>query len=174
MQHVKVGGSLGSEPNSEPYREHFGQRILIRCESIKFKLQAASENEQEGSYQVEPYFTSLALFDVRQNRKLTENFHFDVNHSKVREMLPNDENEENTIKKSLSSEIANLPDEWIIYPKRALFSVSNPHPDIYLVLRIDKVLQGAINTASEPYIRSAKDSRLGSKVQKSAKAFCQR
>lgn len=169
-----MGTSIASEPSSEPYREHFGQRILIRCESIKFKLQAVSEDEQEGLCQVEPYFTSLALFDARQNRKLTENFYFDVNHYKALAMLPTEENIGMNVKKCLSSEIAKLPDEWIIYPKRALFSVSNPHPDIYLVLRIDKVLQGAINTASEPYIRSGKDSRLGSKVQKSAKAFCQR
>ncbi|KAK6623677.1 hypothetical protein RUM43_009529 [Polyplax serrata] len=173
MPHIKVGASNTSEPNCEPYREHFGLRILIRCESIKFKLQALEE-DQDSPGQVEPYFTSLALFDVRQNRKLTENFYFDVNHSKARAMIPADEGGSANVKKSLATEISKLPDEWIIYPKQALFSVSNPHPDIYLVLRIDKVLQGAINTACEPYVKSARDPRLGSKVQKTAKAVCQR
>lgn len=174
IQHIKVGTSNTAEPNSEPYREHFGQRILVRCESIKFKLQAALEDEKDSVCQVEPYFASLALFDVRQNRKLTENFYVDVNHPRARAMLPYDENEALSVKKCFSTEIANLPDEWVVYPKQGLFSVSSPHPDIYLVLRIDKVLQGSISTASEPYIRSAKDPRLGTKVQKTAKAFCQR
>lgn len=97
-----------------------------------------------------------------------------MNHSKARAMIPADEGGSANVKKSLATEISKLPDEWIIYPKQALFSVSNPHPDIYLVLRIDKVLQGAINTACEPYVKSARDPRLGSKVQKTAKAVCQR
>lgn len=33
--------------------------------------------------QVEPYLTTLALFDAKEGRKLTEDFHLDVNHSVV-------------------------------------------------------------------------------------------
>lgn len=53
--------------------------------------------------------------------------------------------------------------------------VSKPHSDIYLVLRVDKVLQGSIIRVSEPYIKattSNKDSGL--KVFKAVKNICQR
>ena len=44
-------------------------------------------------------------------------------------------------------------DVWPVEARRALFTVSYPHPDIYLVVRIDKVLQGPLNACVEPYIR---------------------
>lgn len=89
-------------------------------------------------------------------------------------MVTLDNNDGINVKKCLSSELAQLADEWIAFPRQAVFSVSSPHPEIYLVLRIDKVLQGAIGPASEPYIRSTKDPRLGSNVHKKVKACCQR
>ena len=42
---------------------------------------------------------------------------------------------------------------WPAEARRALFTVSYPHPEVYLVVRIDKVLQGAMNSCAEPYIR---------------------
>lgn len=36
---------------------------------------------------MEPYVTTLALFDAREGRKLTEDFHLDINHSVVSGML---------------------------------------------------------------------------------------
>lgn len=42
----------------DPYREQFGQRILIKCDSLKFRLQTPLENcEKETFVQAEPYFT---------------------------------------------------------------------------------------------------------------------
>lgn len=52
-----------SPDHVEPYREIFGQRVLLRCESIKFKLQAV--DEKDNLCQVEPYHTVLCLFDAR-------------------------------------------------------------------------------------------------------------
>lgn len=57
---------------------------------------------------------------------------------------------------------------------QAVFSVSKPHADIYLVLRIDKILQGSITQVAEPYTRSTKDPRLGLKVHKTVRASSQR
>lgn len=53
--------------------------------------------------------------------------------------------------------------------------ISKPHSDIYLVLRIDKILQGSIVRVSEPYIKaSANNKDNGFKVAKSVKNICQR
>lgn len=57
---------------------------------------------------------------------------------------------------------------------QAIFNINNPHPDIFLVVRIDKLLQGNIYQISEPYLRATKDPRLGLKVHKQARACCQR
>lgn len=53
--------------------------------------------------------------------------------------------------------------------------VSKPHSDIFLVLRVDKVLQGSIVRVSEPYIKTTTNNKdCGLKVFKSVKNICQR
>lgn len=44
-----------------------------------------------------------------------------------------------------------------IYPSilQGIFSVTNPHADIFLVARVEKVLQNGITHCSEPYIKSS-------------------
>ena len=37
--------------------------------------------------------------------------------------------------------------------RRAVFSVTVPHDEVYLVLRVDRVLQGDPVKADEPYMR---------------------
>lgn len=169
----------------EPYKEFFGQRIMIKCESINFKLQVPID-EKETLCQVEPYHTTLCLFDAKSGRKLTENFHFDINSTTVRSLMPNLPNGLNCDAKNISNDTknssyhittnipTNVPQEWIMFPKQAILNVTNPHSDIYMVVRIEKILQGSIYQSSEPYIRATKDNKLGVKVQKSVAACCQR
>lgn len=115
-----------SEMNVDPYKEQFGQRIKIRCESLKFRLQAPID-ENETLCQVEPYQTSLCLFDARTGKKLTENFHFDVNHPVVRDMAkelcPASILTENDDCSVLSKELKNIPSDWIKYPKQVLIII---------------------------------------------------
>lgn len=165
----------------EPYKEFFGQRILLKCESIHFKLQVPID-EKDTLCQVEPYHTTLCLFDAKTGRKLTENFHFDINSPTVRSLIITSQNGVNCDTKNGSGDSyhtttnipSNIPQEWTMYPKQAIFSVTNPHSDIYMVVRIEKILQGSICQTSEPYIRATKDPKLGLKVQRSIAACCQR
>ncbi|XP_057325531.1 dedicator of cytokinesis protein 9 isoform X4 [Microplitis mediator] len=176
--HLTLGKTQGNliDGNIDPYKEQFGQRIFIKCETLKFRLQAPIE-ENESLCQVEPYYTTLSLFDARNGKKLSENFNFDINHEIVRDIIqelsPVSELTDND-KAELPSEFKKIPDNWIKYPKQAIFSISNPHPDIFLVVRIEKILQGSICQTSEPYIRATKDPRLGLKVHKNVRAYCQR
>ncbi|XP_033225104.1 dedicator of cytokinesis protein 9 isoform X4 [Belonocnema kinseyi] len=165
------------EGNVDPYKEQFGQRIFVKCESLKFRLQAQID-ENASLCQVEPYYTTLCLFDARNGRKLTENFHFEVNHDivcdLVKESSPPSVLTEDSKNVELPDDLSSIPSEWIRFSKQAIFSISNPHPDIFLVVRIDKILQGSIYQTSEPYLRATKDPRLGLKVHKQVKACCQR
>ncbi len=56
---------------------------------------------------------------------------------------------------------------------QAVFSVTKPSPEIYLVVRIEKVLQGSISQGTEPYIRTP-DIKIGTKINRQMKTYCSR
>ena len=49
---MKNGTGNSSEQGAEPYREQFGQRFQVFCESIRFRLQAPIDGEKEALCQV--------------------------------------------------------------------------------------------------------------------------
>ena len=55
-----------------PPSEDLGVRFNVACESLKFALQVGDKN-------VEPFYGTLALYDVKENIKLSESFQFDLN-----------------------------------------------------------------------------------------------
>ncbi|KAK7893452.1 hypothetical protein WMY93_022604 [Mugilogobius chulae] len=67
-----------------------------------------------------------------------------------------------------------LPEAALQYPKQGVFSVTCPHPEIFLVARIEKVLQGGITHCTEPYMKSSDSAKIAQKVLKNAKTACSR
>lgn len=71
--------------DAEVYKEHFGTRFIVSVDDLKFRLLSTALNGVDSN--VEPFFTSLALYDVKNGVKLTEDFHCDLNSTVTREML---------------------------------------------------------------------------------------
>lgn len=144
-------------------RETFGKRFVVQCSDLKFRLSRSFDSIS--SVNIEPFFITLALFDVKENKKISEDFHCDVNEKLVSEMLPSPENISNG-----STE----HEHHFSSPKCAVFSVTFPHPDVYLVLRIEKVLQGGITSCTEAYMKSGDALKKGAaKAYRSAEIACQ-
>ncbi|XP_064456848.1 dedicator of cytokinesis protein 9-like isoform X3 [Ornithodoros turicata] len=163
------------ERHVEPFKEDLHTRVFVRCEEVKFKLQAPLDCDKGSLCQVEPYITTMAVYDVRRMRKVSEDFYFDVNNAYLRNMLP-----KTLRRKSAGSTTCNgaslkeLGEEWLAFPRQAVFTIQRPEPELFLVVRIEKVLQGSINQASESYLRHGSDARQGTKAQKLARTCCQR
>ncbi|XP_075992073.1 dedicator of cytokinesis protein Ziz isoform X1 [Anticarsia gemmatalis] len=165
------------EPQLEPFKEHFGQRIMLKCESLKFRLQAPIDGDKELLCQVEPYYTYLALYDARSGRKLTENFHFDLNHEAVKDLVKDTECTKSLVENfsyDVKLDVNQIPEDWFRSKRQVVLSVNNPHPDLFLVVKIDKILQGHVSQVLEPYLKATKDPRLGLKVHKTVQAYANR
>lgn len=144
--------------------------------------------------QAEPYLTSLALYDAKAGRKLTENFYFDINNDQIRqhfETLTTTQVEpvrNGSITNgdgvaaaaivhngcSAKEVVDSLPSEWLAHARQAIISITAAHPDIFMVVKIDKILQGGINNSTEPYLKATKDPKLGLKLHKNVKMYNQK
>lgn len=55
---------------------------------------------------------------------------------------------------------------------QAVFSITNLHPEVYLVIRIEKVLQGSIGSCVEHYLKSGDTKKAAQKAHKLAEICC--
>ncbi|KAK7910137.1 hypothetical protein WMY93_014821 [Mugilogobius chulae] len=193
----------GIEPDVKPFEERFGRRIMVSCHDLSFSLQGCVSEKGDGVLtNVEPFFITLALFDVSKNCKISADFHVDLNPAAVRELLNNDSSSLK-LSRSFSSDsseggggggggelaamlngdsgrgnglpvVQRASEAVLSFPTQGIFSVTHPHADIFLVARVEKVLQNGITHCAEPYIKSSDITKTAQKVLKSAKQTCQR
>ncbi|XP_067392949.1 dedicator of cytokinesis protein 9 isoform X3 [Emydura macquarii macquarii] len=166
----------GIEAEVKPFEEKFGKRILVKCNDLSFNLQSCvAENEEGPTTNVEPFFVTLSLFDIKNNRKISADFHVDLNHISVRHMIPNATQQLMNASGDYLHMVQDIIHESMLQcPKQAIFSITCPHPDMFLVARIEKVLQGSVTHCAEPYMKSSDSSKVAQKVLKNAKQACQR
>uniref|UniRef100_A0A671P5S1 Dedicator of cytokinesis protein 11-like n=1 Tax=Sinocyclocheilus anshuiensis TaxID=1608454 RepID=A0A671P5S1_9TELE len=160
----------GIEPDMKPFEERFGRRIMVSCHDLTFSLQGCvSEKNDAILTNVEPFFISLALFDLSKGCKISADFHVDLNPPCVREML-----QEASPGTPTEPEGGYGYETCVLCVFQGIFSVTNPHTDIFLLARVEKVLQNGITHCAEPYIKTADISKTVQKVLKTAKQTCQR
>jgi hypothetical protein len=85
--------------------------------------------------QIEPQYLTCAIYDLKERRRVTENFSVDVNDYDARQMVKRP-----TPGSSTSG-------------TRAIFHLVKPAPEMYLVIRVEKTLMGDMETATEPYYK---------------------
>ncbi|XP_027695364.1 dedicator of cytokinesis protein 8 isoform X1 [Vombatus ursinus] len=149
---VEEEDAVEIRPRPDCPKEHLGNRILVKLQSLKFEIE------------IEPLFASIALYDVKERKKISENFHCDLNSDQFKGFL-----RAHTPFVDSSSQA-----------RAAIFSVTYPSSDIYLVIKIEKVLQqGEIGDCAEPYmvIKESDGGKSKEKIEKlkiQAESFCQR
>ncbi|XP_067221956.1 dedicator of cytokinesis protein 10 isoform X1 [Chanodichthys erythropterus] len=182
---------FGDSASVQPFDEKLGRRLMISCRSLNLTLQGCvNEADTEPVTNIEPFFVSVSLLDIREGRKVSADFHVDLNHEVVRQMLstsgnPGDQGldggncspQENGLaspveKKTEDCQLGQDMENWLRFPKQAIFSVTNPHTDIVMVARVEKVLMGNISSGTEPYIKNTDSSKTVQKMLKSNKQFC--
>uniref|UniRef100_A0A8C8FIQ9 C2 DOCK-type domain-containing protein n=1 Tax=Oncorhynchus tshawytscha TaxID=74940 RepID=A0A8C8FIQ9_ONCTS len=98
---------------------------MVKCLSLKFEIE------------IEPIFGTLALYDVKEKKKISEDFHFDLNSDQMKGLL-----RLHTPHTAIST-----------LARSAIFSITYPSADIFLVIKLEKVLQqGDIGESCEPYM----------------------
>lgn len=119
---------------------------------------------------MEPFYVVLSLFDVQNSRKISADFHVDLNHRLVRQMTSGSGIGQNLQMNGSSANsslggrwlASGLPLETLQYARQGVFSVTCPHPEIFLVARVEKVLQEGITHCTEPYMKSSDSAKVPS------------
>lgn len=104
----------------------------------------------------EPIFASAAIYDINERKKLSENFYFDLNSEELLSLVRGHLGLEEEASKC----------------RQAMFSVSDIRPGLFLVIKLEKVLQSCdIGEAIEPYL---KEERNKEKLILNSKEYCSR
>ena len=106
--------------------------------------------------EIEPVFASMAIFDARERKRLSENFYFDCNPDTTKGMLN-----------------GHIPaEDFSTLARSCVFNVSYPTADLVIIVRLEKVLQqGDVAEAAEVYLKEDKNKE---KAQNNAQFFCER
>ncbi|XP_071486500.1 dedicator of cytokinesis protein 7-like [Diadema antillarum] len=125
--------------------EHFGYRFLIKCLQLKLEPE------------FEPIFATMALYDAREKKKISENFYFDMMTDSIKGMM----------KGRLG-----YPDVSSL-ARSAIFSLTYPSNDVYIVIKLEKVLQqGDISECAEPYVKESDNFKHLEKIRATSMYFC--
>ena len=101
--------ALENRTPTTPPTEHQSIKMLVKISELKFDIE------------IEPVFVTMALYNAREKKKISETFHLDCNSHEMMRMVhrSSDDFHEERVMASLS--------------RSCIFSVTYPHSDIFPV-----------------------------------------
>ncbi|KAJ5076990.1 dedicator of cytokinesis dock [Anaeramoeba ignava] len=108
------------------FRDLYVNQLFVHPISLEFAIPE----------EIEPFFCTLALYDLATQSKLSEDFHFELNKPNLQKMTYYDKNYDKTT-----------------IVKNAIFSFPNPSKELVFILRIDQVLKGSYDDTIDPYLK---------------------
>nr|XP_032830786.1 dedicator of cytokinesis protein 9-like isoform X3 [Petromyzon marinus] len=175
-----------AEREARPPREKRASQLLVSCLGFNLAVQACFSDSGGVKSNVEPFFITLALYDLRTARKISADFHADLNPPSMRELLGGGASPEVQANGDVPTGAGgqaqrpgepappSLPTEALLYPTQAVFTVCDPHPDVLLLVRVEKVLQGSVAQCTEPYLRADDTGKVAQKLVKQMRQYCGR
>uniref|UniRef100_A0A915PPR5 PH domain-containing protein n=1 Tax=Setaria digitata TaxID=48799 RepID=A0A915PPR5_9BILA len=148
-------------------------RFIVEFQKLNIMLPTSSTNVK----QIEPFFLRIFLYDSRAGHRLSEEFRIDLNNEELVRMLK--VSEKNEVAKCLAEKGAleeggvNNLSQRILADKnvrKVLYSIAKPHGDIYLVVRVDRLL--SMDTSAEMYMKTTSDLKGVAKLQKVIQQAC--
>ena len=109
--------------------------------------------------EIEPIFATFSLYDLRSHAKISEDWHVLLNSDSVKRMVP---------------AYVVQPEELSTLSRSAIVDLSAPNADVFLVVRLEKVLQhGDLSDVTAPYAQP-EDSKLVERSRDTARTYCDR
>ncbi|KAL5265112.1 hypothetical protein ACHWQZ_G006003 [Mnemiopsis leidyi] len=149
-------------PNPQSY--HLDERIESRkrppvppahCKPYRIMI---TFTKLEMTPAIEPFYASMSLYDAKLKKKVSETFYFDLNSN---EMLKKANHRLDFDKETRGSS--------------AIFSITEPTSDMFVVVRLDKTLQkDELSDSFEAYTKDTDNQRIASKNASIAEDFCSR
>ncbi|PVD19166.1 hypothetical protein C0Q70_21731 [Pomacea canaliculata] len=168
----------------KPAAERFLLRLLYMKTALQLSLSDIGGPMKECN--AKPFITvnsqnhslsHLPSMMQKKGKKISEDFHVDPNEPEIKVMIPADimnvynKNFGNDNKDS-HVDINGLKIDWMPTAERqGIFSVARRHSEIFLVARVEKVLQGSLSQCLEPYLKG-QDRKLALKVHMAMKQHC--
>lgn len=116
---------------------------------------------------------TLALYDAGKGVKISEDFHVDLNSPYIRQLVPPPDGTTDDGPHPLSQKATRATEvscvctcplvpyyKYSILFFQAVFSVTIPSSEIYLVAKVEKILQGGISACVEPYMKAGENPKV--------------
>eukprot|EP00026_Physarum_polycephalum_P000226 Phypoly_transcript_00226.p1 GENE.Phypoly_transcript_00226~~Phypoly_transcript_00226.p1 ORF type:complete len:1906 (-),score=310.18 Phypoly_transcript_00226:3-5720(-) len=141
------GLELGSElAEVPPFAKPPARQIMFDCKKLAFKL-------WEGAEEAEPLFCSLCVYDMARKARVSETFYFDFNGSQTEKFYRDPAGNGG---------------------KHCVANISLPSVDHWLLVRVERILQGDLDPAIDIYAKPSVKDKDREKALASLKEACPR